>query len=498
MRRLLVPASGLLLALCACGGSDGGGTGVQITPSLVPVTISAQPAATSVNADQPVVLSVTAAGTGPLSYQWRKGGVAVAGAVGATFTISRATPADAGSYDVVVSNAGGSINSAAAAVTVTTIPVGITRQPTDRTAAAGFPISFAIQASGTGLTYQWKRDGTAIPGATSGTLTLPTASIADDQARFTVEVSNATGTLASRTAILSVLTLNPTPVNYVSFDNRTIPLYAWEGKRVALLTTANTLSYPAVAALLGALDSAYIYYELATGFTPGSGKSFNNKLSIAQVATTCGAGCGFIGARGIELSTATFDTLYTGVLVRDEYDQAVFYEFGRNFWNLTSRLTYRAPDSDVVTTGFAVFMRFMAMNNVGVAGGPFGSWTFADFRMRVEQMVDLYHDDTTQTFDNTLKIGRAQANNPSQLGATDLFASICLRLARDNGGEVFVRRLWTEAARRRMAQTTQDAVDNFVVAASIAANRNLAPVFITRWRWPVSAAAQAEVARLPA
>jgi hypothetical protein len=36
------------------------------------------------------------------------------------------------------------------------------------------------------------------------------------------------------------------------------------------------------------------------------------------------------------------------------------------------------------------------------------------------------------------------------------------------------------------AVTTQDAVDNFVVAASSAAGQDLVPLFKDRWRWPVS------------
>jgi hypothetical protein len=54
------------------------------------------------------------------------------------------------------------------------------------------------------------------------------------------------------------------------------------------------------------------------------------------------------------------------------------------------------------------------------------------------------------------------------------------------GGENFLRKFFREVATRPSAVTTQDAVDNFVVAASSAAGQNLVPLFKDRWRLPVS------------
>ena len=62
-------------------------------------------------------LSVTAIGVPPLQYQWRKDGVAIAGATSATYTVTAVSPANSGHYDVVVSNAYGTATSSAAAVT---------------------------------------------------------------------------------------------------------------------------------------------------------------------------------------------------------------------------------------------------------------------------------------------------------------------------------------------------------------------------------------------
>ena len=50
-------------------------------------------------------LSVTAIGSGPLTYQWRKNGVAIPGATGSTFGIAKLGAVDVASYDVVVTDA---------------------------------------------------------------------------------------------------------------------------------------------------------------------------------------------------------------------------------------------------------------------------------------------------------------------------------------------------------------------------------------------------------
>lgn len=81
-------------------------------------TISGQPQPVTTTAGSPFSLSVTATGTGTLSYQWSLNGGAITGATGATYSVASATAANAGSYTVLVSNSFGAVTSSAAAVTV--------------------------------------------------------------------------------------------------------------------------------------------------------------------------------------------------------------------------------------------------------------------------------------------------------------------------------------------------------------------------------------------
>lgn len=91
---------------------------------LPPTEVAAAPAiilapvARTAGTGQSVTLTVAAAGTS-LSYQWLRDGQPLAGATSSSLTLTNVRFADAGNYTVVVSNAAGSVTSAAARLTVT-------------------------------------------------------------------------------------------------------------------------------------------------------------------------------------------------------------------------------------------------------------------------------------------------------------------------------------------------------------------------------------------
>ncbi|MBI3130743.1 MAG: metallophosphoesterase [Acidobacteria bacterium] len=92
---------------------------VSATPNASAPVITSQPASKTVTAGQTATFSVTASGSTPLAYQWRKNAAALAGATASSYTTPATTVADSGSaFDVVVSNAVGSVTSSAATLTV--------------------------------------------------------------------------------------------------------------------------------------------------------------------------------------------------------------------------------------------------------------------------------------------------------------------------------------------------------------------------------------------
>ncbi len=82
-----------------------------------PPVITAEPVSQSVGSGAPTTLTVTASGI-RLTYQWRKDGVAIPGATSASYSLSAAQITEAGLYDVIVSNAVGSVTSAPARLAV--------------------------------------------------------------------------------------------------------------------------------------------------------------------------------------------------------------------------------------------------------------------------------------------------------------------------------------------------------------------------------------------
>jgi hypothetical protein len=82
-------------------------------------------------------------------------------------------------------------------------PIVVTQSPSDRTAAPGQPVQFSVAATGANLSFQWRLNAEAIPGATSPTLDLPVAS-PSISGRYDVLVSNPCGTTVSTPATLSV------------------------------------------------------------------------------------------------------------------------------------------------------------------------------------------------------------------------------------------------------------------------------------------------------
>jgi hypothetical protein len=91
---------------------------VAVQAASVAPTITSQLVGLNLQVGQSGTLSISASGTAPLAYQWRRDGVAIPGATGSTLTLAAVTQASAGKYTVVVSNPAGSVTSNEATVVV--------------------------------------------------------------------------------------------------------------------------------------------------------------------------------------------------------------------------------------------------------------------------------------------------------------------------------------------------------------------------------------------
>ncbi len=114
--------------------------------------ITTQPNAQAVVLGGNATFSVTATGTGTLSYQWYKDGVAIGGATASTLTLSGVTAASAGSYSITVGNSSGSITSTGILLTVGSVPNPgrLINLSVLTSVAAGNNFTFGFVVGGTG------------------------------------------------------------------------------------------------------------------------------------------------------------------------------------------------------------------------------------------------------------------------------------------------------------------------------------------------------------
>ena len=174
--------------------------------SAVPPVIATQPQSLMAAVGGNATFTVTVTDTNGVSYQWRKEGFPIAGATNDFLTLSNIQPADAGSYDVTVSNAAGTTTSSSASLSIVGAPT-ITTQPLSRGVTQGSTVNFSVGISTSAtlpLRYQWRYNGSDIPGAINPVFTLANAQ-PSAAGLYSVLVANSVGTILSAEAALFVI-----------------------------------------------------------------------------------------------------------------------------------------------------------------------------------------------------------------------------------------------------------------------------------------------------
>lgn len=179
-----------------CGTTPSNSVAVSI--QMGPI-IENEPEDTAGCAGDPVILSVSASVVPPVTYQWRKGGLNLSntspysGVNTPTLTINPASEFDNDNYDCVITDACNLTVSAEATVTVSSSPpiLGFGPDPVDT--CAGQYVSLAAMAfSSPSPSYQWRKDGDPIDGATDSFIEFLEATAADS-GQYDVVISNGCG-----------------------------------------------------------------------------------------------------------------------------------------------------------------------------------------------------------------------------------------------------------------------------------------------------------------
>lgn len=145
-----------------------------------PVSIVTAPVSVQAAPGGSATFSVAVSGTAPFQYQWSRNGEQIPGATLAQLTLTNLSVSDVAAYAVTVTNEVSSVKSAPVTITGPNPAPTIISPPQAPLSIAGKPTTLSVTATGAGpLTYQWRRSGYLIPGATAATLTIPQASRTD-------------------------------------------------------------------------------------------------------------------------------------------------------------------------------------------------------------------------------------------------------------------------------------------------------------------------------
>jgi fibronectin type 3 domain-containing protein len=177
---------------------------------IPPPVITAPPVSGTVNQGQPFTFSVTATGTSiaPIDYQWYQNGAAISSATNSSYGIASAQPANSGTYDVVVSNSGGSVTSASATLSVYVPPPPGILGNLSAAGVQGSGFAYQILASGNPSSYA----ASLLPaGLSLNSLTglISGVPAAGGSNSVTIGAANSSGT---GTALLSIVIQLPAPV----------------------------------------------------------------------------------------------------------------------------------------------------------------------------------------------------------------------------------------------------------------------------------------------
>ncbi len=280
-----------------------------------------------------------------------------------------------------------------------------------------------------------------------------------------------------------------------------LQLTPWTGKHVVFLTVDDTLDPVLIGRWVANLDAGWGLYRELTGRDPRPFRQIGGKATIAAVPgadLTCGLGCGYVGATGVELAmfyNHNYPQLKTHPKAMPHY---VFYEMGRNYYTFGDR-------HSCFITGFAVFMRYVCMDTLGFEDTDAGTRKVIEgleprFAASGMNFVDLFTTSGGKGEKaHAIKDDQGEMISPSDQPCR--YTSAMQRLHREHGGDAWLKSFFLELATAAEVKpnTPADALNQgwyWLLSASVAARQDLSPVFADEWKLPLNPATRAALAKI--
>jgi hypothetical protein len=223
----------------------------------------------------------------PTAYSWSDG----ISAIGSTNPYIATVNSDT-TYTGTATLSSGCSVSASTSVTALNAPVIVTQPVAALTKCVGQSASFTVVASGSSLSYQWKKDGVAISGATSATYTVAAVALTE-AGSYTVDVSGCSTTVTSNAAVLTV-NANPTAVASSSSPvctNTTFTLtgtsdigttFAWTGPN----SYSSTSQSPSISNPTTSASGTYTFTASANGCSTSGTVSVTVNQAPSEITIT--------------------------------------------------------------------------------------------------------------------------------------------------------------------------------------------------------------------
>lgn len=317
---------------------------VAIQLGLSAPSVASQPTDLGLALGESQNLTVSSLGTTELRYQWRKGGATILGATNAVLGIVTAQLGDAGLYDVIITNSFGSVTSRLAVVT---IKPQITSQTGDMIANVGGSASFAATVTGTALlSYQWRKDGINVVGATNAILSL--TNLQTNQAGgYNVVVTNTAGSVTSSVVTLTVNRLSQT-INFGSLVGKRVDSapFGLNATASSGLSVSYSSGNPLVATVNGSTVTIVGIGNAAITANQIGNATYLGAASVSQTLTVTGIPPGITQQPTNLVVNATFNAMFN---VAATGTAALSYQWCKDGGNLPGATDATLPLNSVQT-----------------------------------------------------------------------------------------------------------------------------------------------------